>query len=160
MRLVIAAVGKMRAEPAGEIARDYAARAAAIGRNIGFSGPDIIEVEAPRALAGATRQAKERDLLSDAAPDGAKLALLDERGKNLNSEDFALTLARWRDDGAPAAAFLIGGADGHDDVLRRKADLLISFGAATWPHLLVRAMLTEQLYRAMTILTGHPYHRA
>lgn len=160
MRLVIAAVGKIRAEPAGAIMKDYAARAAAIGRNIGFTGPDIHEVEAPRALAGAARQAREGELLSAAIPEGAKLVLLDERGKNLNSEDFAAALSRWRDDGAAAAAFLIGGADGHDADMRRRADLTLSFGAATWPHLLVRAMLTEQLYRAMTILSGHPYHRA
>jgi 23S rRNA (pseudouridine1915-N3)-methyltransferase len=90
----------------------------------------------------------------------AKLVLLDERGKNLSSEHFAAILGRWRDEGVREARFLIGAADGHDEAQRRDADLLIAFGRATWPHLLARAMLTEQLYRATSILAGHPYHRA
>lgn len=89
-----------------------------------------------------------------------RTVLLDERGKNLTSEDFAETLGRWRDEGVREARFLIGAADGHDEAARGEADLLIAFGKATWPHLLARAMLAEQLYRATSILAGHPYHRA
>lgn len=88
-----------------------------------------------------------------------KLMLLDERGKNFSSEDFAEILGRWRDEGVREARFLIGAADGHEEALRREADLLVAFGKATWPHLMARAMLAEQLYRATSILAGHPYHR-
>ena len=89
-----------------------------------------------------------------------RTVLLDERGESLSSEQFAEALSRWRDEGVREARFLIGAAHGHDDAVRRGADLLLAFGRATWPHLLARAMLAEQLYRATSILAGHPYHRA
>lgn len=89
-----------------------------------------------------------------------KTVLLDERGRNLPSEEFAAMLGGWRDNGVSEARFVLGAADGHSDLARSEADLLLSFGKATWPHLLARAMLLEQLYRACTILAGHPYHRA
>jgi 23S rRNA (pseudouridine1915-N3)-methyltransferase len=92
-------------------------------------------------------------------PPGTVTVLLDERGVSLTSEEFAARLGRWRDHGRRDIRFVIGGADGHDEAARQSADLLLAFGRATWPHLLVRAMLAEQLYRAVTILTGHPYHR-
>jgi 23S rRNA (pseudouridine1915-N3)-methyltransferase len=85
---------------------------------------------------------------------------LDERGKDLSSQQFAATLERWRDDGVREVQFLIGAADGHDGAVRKRADLLLAYGAATWPHMMARAMLAEQLYRATAILAGHPYHRA
>ena len=91
---------------------------------------------------------------------GGRTVVLDERGRDLASADLAALLARWRDDGAREARFLIGAADGHDAATRAGADLLLGFGRATWPHMLVRAMLAEQLYRALSILDGHPYHRA
>lgn len=90
----------------------------------------------------------------------SRTVLLDERGKQLSSEEFAAILGKWRDEGVREARFLIGAADGHGDAAREKADLLIAFGAMTWPHLLARAMLAEQLYRATSILAGHPYHRS
>ncbi len=90
----------------------------------------------------------------------ARIVLLDERGKQLTSEDFAALLGRWRDDGVREARFLIGAADGHGEAARDKADLLLGFGAMTWPHLLARTMLAEQLWRATSILAGHPYHRS
>ena len=86
--------------------------------------------------------------------------LLDERGKQLSSEELAAILGRWRDDGVREARFVLGAADGHSEAERREADLLLAMGAMTWPHLLARAMLAEQLYRATTILAGHPYHRS
>ena len=89
-----------------------------------------------------------------------KTVLLDERGKNLSSQELADILGRWRDDGLREARFLLGAADGHSKQERADADLLLAFGKATWPHLMARAMLAEQLYRATTILAGHPYHRA
>jgi 23S rRNA (pseudouridine1915-N3)-methyltransferase len=104
--------------------------------------------------------AAEADLLARAIPAGAVLCILDERGRSLSSPDFAAQLARWRDAGRQDAAFVIGGADGIDPSLRARADLAISFGAMVWPHMLVRVMLAEQLYRAATILAGSPYHRA
>ena len=88
-----------------------------------------------------------------------RTVVLDERGRDLPSSDLAALLGRWRDDGAREVRFLIGAADGHDDATRKKADLLLGFGRATWPHMLVRAMLAEQIYRALSILDGHPYHR-
>lgn len=88
-----------------------------------------------------------------------RTVVLDERGRSLASSEFAAILSRWRDDGVREARFLIGAADGHDPALRDSADLLLSFGAATWPHMLARAMLVEQLFRASSIIAGHPYHR-
>jgi len=90
----------------------------------------------------------------------ARTVLLDERGKQLSSEDFAALLGKWRDEGVREARFLIGAADGHGDTARAEADLLLGFGAMTWPHLMARAMLAEQLWRATSILAGHPYHRS
>ena len=95
-----------------------------------------------------------------APPAPCRTVLLDERGKQLSSEDFAALLGRWRDEGVREARFLIGAADGHGEAARSQADLLLGFGPMTWPHLLVRAMLAEQLWRATSILAGHPYHRS
>jgi 23S rRNA (pseudouridine1915-N3)-methyltransferase len=103
--------------------------------------------------------AAEGELLSRAVPAGSALVVLDERGKTLSSPEFAAQLAQWRDGGRQDAAFVIGGADGIDPALRSRADLAISFGRMVWPHMLVRVMLAEQLYRATTILAGGPYHR-
>ena len=160
MRLMIAAIGKMRGRAEATLVEDYLDRACGFGRRIGFSDVALKEFEAPRALTGPALKKREGELLLAAAPDGAKLFVLDEAGENISSEKLAALLERMRDDGAPDAAFFIGGADGHDAPLRDKADHLISFGKATWPHMLVRAMLAEQLYRSMTILSGHPYHRS
>ena len=100
----------------------------------------------------------ERASLPDAPPNSVSIAL-DERGTALSSSELAAKLESWRDGGKREARFLIGAADGHDDAGRARADLLLSFGPATWPHLLVRAMLAEQLFRATSILANHPYHR-
>ena len=89
-----------------------------------------------------------------------RTVLLDERGRQLSSEELAAILGRWRDDGVRETRFVLGAADGHSEAERREADLLLAMGAMTWPHLLARAMLAEQLYRATTILAGHPYHRS
>lgn len=160
MRLLIAAIGKMRGRAEAALVDDYVDRAQGFGRRIGFADVALQEFEAPRALSGEALKKREAELLLGPVPQGAKTFVLDERGENISSEKLAAMLERLRDDGAPASVFLIGGADGHDPALRDKADHLIYFGKATWPHLLVRAMLAEQLYRAMTILSGHPYHRS
>ena len=159
MHLGIYAIGKMRVGPERALFEDYLKRARGLGRHLGLSGPDLKEHEAARGLSGAQLAAREGDwLLAEA--DGAALIVLDEKGQDLSSEDFAGLIGRLRDQGEKNAAFVIGGADGHDQKVIAEARHLVAFGRATWPHMLVRAMLAEQLYRAMTILAGHPYHRS
>lgn len=158
MRLVIAAVGRARSAPETRLAGDYLDRLNGMGRPLGLGPASLIEVE-DRKAPGRERRGREAALLRAAVPEGARIIALDEKGKTLSSRQLAEQLAAWRDSGVPAAAFLIGGADGLTPELRREADLTLSFGPATWPHLLVRAMLAEQLFRAQSILAGHPYHR-
>jgi 23S rRNA (pseudouridine1915-N3)-methyltransferase len=150
LRILIAAVGRARAGPHLELQRLYAER---------LTWPlDIREVEERRKLSAPERKTREGELLLAALPDRALVVALDERGKNVSSADFAKLIAKWQS-AAPTIAFLIGGADGHGEPVRARADYLLALGAMTWPHLLVRAMLCEQLYRAQQILAGHPYHR-
>jgi 23S rRNA (pseudouridine1915-N3)-methyltransferase len=160
VRIVVAAVGRLRDGPELQLIEDYGSRIRSGGRAIGVSAFDILEVEAPKGLAGAARQAKEAALVAEASANATRRIALDERGKDLSSEALARIVGQWRDEGAREIAFLIGGADGHDEATRRRSDLVLSFGRATWPHMLARAMLAEQIYRVMTILSGHPYHRA
>lgn len=155
MRVTICAVGRLRAGPERALADDYYDRFARTGRPLGLAFAGEVEVEDKKNMG----MAAEAELLSRAIPTGAWLVCMDERGKTLTSPDFAAHLARWRDAGRQDAAFVIGGADGIDPALRAKADFAISFGAMVWPHMLVRVMLAEQLYRAATILGGGPYHR-
>ncbi len=156
MRLHICAVGRLRAGPERALIDDYLTRLDRTGRGLGLGPAAVHEVEARRGGG----MAAEAALLRRAMPAGARVAALDERGRALSSTDFADLLARWRDDGAQDAAFLIGGADGLDPDLRAGADIAVSFGAMVWPHMLARVMLAEQLYRAASILAGSPYHRA
>jgi 23S rRNA (pseudouridine1915-N3)-methyltransferase len=155
VKITIAAVGRLRGCPEAELAADYAARAAAHGRQLGFKSVEIVEAESkppgdPRAEAAA---------LYRATPDGAHKILLDERGAEWTSRQLAEKLARWRDDGRASAVFWIGGADGVSQSVKDNADEKLAFGRQTWPHRLVRAMICEQIYRAMTILCSTPYHR-
>jgi len=156
MRLHLCAVGRLRAGPERALVDDYLDRLGKTGRALGL-GP-VAEHEVEDRRGGG--MAAEAELLSRTVPAGAALCVLDERGRAMSSPDFAAQLARWRDGGRQDAAFLIGGADGIDPALRARADLAVSFGAMVWPHMLVRVMLAEQLYRAATILAGHPYHRS
>ena len=149
-------MGRLRAGPKRDLIDDYLMRFDRTGRPLGL-GPALEHEVEDRKNAG---MAAEADLLARAVPAGAVLVTLDERGKVLSSPEFAAQLARWRDDGRQDLAFVIGGADGIDPALRTRADFSISFGAMVWPHMLVRVMLAEQLYRAATILGGGPYHRA
>ena len=160
MRVAIVAVGRARNAPESPLIEDYAARIRAGGRSLGFAAFDIIEIEAPKSLTGDLKRNREGEMLLAAAPAGSRKYALDERGEAMTSAAFAARLAALRDQGAPGLAFFIGGADGLSDDARAGADKLLAFGPATWPHMLVRAMLCEQIYRAMTILSGHPYHRA
>lgn len=160
MRLMVAAVGRLKNGPEQELAERYRKRAEQIGRRIGFQAAEVVEIRESRAPDLTKRMFEESIALANVIPDKAVTVLLDQQGKTLDSAAFAALLGRWRDDGRPAAAFVIGGDDGLAPSLRDKAQLRLSFGAATWPHLLIRAMLLEQIYRALTILAGHPYHRA
>ena len=160
MRLEIHAVGRLQAGPERELAERYLDRLAKTGPQIGLEFGGVAEHAESRAKSPSQRCREEADkLLVQIAP-GAAIIALDETGRNIGSETFAKNLGRMRDEGRAAAAFVIGGPDGLDDALRRKADLTISFGAMTWPHQVVRVLLAEQLSRAVTILSGHPYHRA
>jgi 23S rRNA (pseudouridine1915-N3)-methyltransferase len=156
MRLTICAVGRLRTGPERDLIGDYAERVDRTGRGLGLGPLSFREVE-DRKGGGPAAEAK---LLERALPEAAVICALDERGKSLSSPDFAALLARWRDEGLSDAAFVIGGADGLDASLRDRADTRLSFGPMVWPHMLARVMLTEQLYRAASILAGLPYHRA
>jgi 23S rRNA (pseudouridine1915-N3)-methyltransferase len=156
MHLHLIAVGRAKPGPLRELYQLYSARL----NNTAALGPlSLREVEEKRALKGQERKGREAELLLGAVPEGARLIALDERGKELDSPQLAGKLGEWRDDGIRDTAVVIGGADGLDARVRQRADLVLAMGRLTWPHMLVRAMLAEQLYRAATILAGHPYHR-
>jgi 23S rRNA (pseudouridine1915-N3)-methyltransferase len=160
MHLVVVSIGRLKQGPERELAERYRERFDDIGRKLGFRGLDIHEIPESRARDAATRMAEEAAAMTAAIPDKSILVALDERGDNLGSEAFAKHLGRWRDEAVANTVFAIGGADGLSPDLRRRAKLRIAFGSATWPHQMVRVMLLEQIYRAATILAGHPYHRA
>lgn len=160
MRISLIAVGKLKQGPERELAARYAERFEDASRKIGFRGLSIHELPESKARDAATRMAEEGAGIAALVPDGAILVGLDERGETIDSAQFALHLGRWRDDSVAQAVFVIGGADGLSPELQRKAKLRLAFGKTTWPHQFVRVMLLEQLYRAATILSGHPYHRA
>lgn len=155
MRVHLCAVGRLRSGPERDLADDYAQRFDRTGRALSLGPFTEHEVEDKRGGGMAT----EAELLSRAVPSGALIAVLDERGRVMSSPEFAGQLAKWRDDGRQDVAFIIGGADGIAPSLRDRADFALSFGRMVWPHMLVRVMLTEQLYRAASILSGAPYHR-
>jgi 23S rRNA (pseudouridine1915-N3)-methyltransferase len=160
MRLLVVSIGRLKQGPERELAERYRERFDDIGRKLGFRGLEIHEIPESRARDAATRIAEEAAAISAAIPEKSVLVALDERGKSIDSGTFAQQLGRWRDDQVANTIFTIGGADGLSPDLQRKAKLRIAFGSATWPHQMVRVMLLEQIYRAATILAGHPYHRA
>lgn len=160
MRLTIAAVGRLKQGPERDLAERYLKRTGELGRSLGFRPLEVVEIRESRDRDTGRRIAEESIALADSISDGSAIVVLDPRGKNLGSEDVAALLQGWQGGGRSGAAFLIGGPDGLADGLRDRAELRLAFGIATWPHQLVRIMLLEQLYRAMTILSGHPYHRS
>jgi 23S rRNA (pseudouridine1915-N3)-methyltransferase len=160
MRLVVIAIGRLKQGPERELAERYRARFGELGRKLGFRGLEIHEIPESRARDAATRIIEEAAAISAQITEKSTLVALDERGDSIDSAAFARHLGRWRDESVANTFFLIGGADGLSPDLRRKAKLRLAFGAATWPHQIVRVMLLEQIYRAATILAGHPYHRA
>jgi 23S rRNA (pseudouridine1915-N3)-methyltransferase len=160
MRLLITAVGRMKQGPERELAAAYHKRAQATGRALGIREIEIVEIRESRAQDAERRRVEESIAIANVIPERAIIVILDEHGESLNSAALAALLQERRAEDRPAVCFVIGGADGLAASLRGRAALKLAFGSATWPHQLVRVMLLEQLYRATTILTGHPYHRA
>ena len=158
MKITIAAIGRLKAGPEREIADRLFSRAKAAGKKIGLSFA-IQEHAEGRAGSSKSRKDQEAATLFGALPKKTVLVALDERGKAIDSRTFAHQLETWRDSGVSDVAFAIGGADGHGAAIFEQSDMRIAFGAMTWPHQFTRLMLAEQLYRAITILSGHPYHR-
>ncbi|MDR7036901.1 MULTISPECIES: 23S rRNA (pseudouridine(1915)-N(3))-methyltransferase RlmH [Methylobacterium] len=160
MRLAVAAVGRLKAGPERDLAARYRDRAGQVGRGLGIPACEMIEIVESRARRAPDRCAEEGAHLLGHCPTGGILIAYDERGRSdLSSERIAERIGGWRDSGKAALLVAIGGADGLDPSVRDRADLILSFGAATLPHGLVRVLALEQLYRSLTILAGHPYHR-
>lgn len=159
MRLSIRAIGRLKSSPEQTLALDYLKLAERLGRRAGIRSVSLTELPESRAGTPSLRKREETDLLLDAGPEGTLLIALDEGGAEMTSLQFAAELRGFLDAGGKHLAFLIGGADGHAPEIRARARLL-SLGRMTWPHALVRLMLAEQIYRSVTILINHPYHRA
>ena len=159
MRLAVIAVGRLKDGPERELCERYRERALALGRGMGLTGPDIVEIAESRGRRPEERKREEAESILAKTQPGLLIAL-DERGRGLGSEAFAGRIATARDSGTAHASFIIGGADGLSEEIRDRADLTLAFGTLTIPHQIVRALVLEQLYRAMTIIAGHPYHRA
>jgi 23S rRNA (pseudouridine1915-N3)-methyltransferase len=160
MRLTLAAVGKLKPGPDRDLFERYWDRLDASGRKIGISAIRLVELPESRSANAIERKADEALRLLGAARDGAEIIALDETGRAQSSESFAVHIGRRRDDGCAELAFLIGGPDGHGPAVRARAKLVLNLGTLTLPHGLARIVLAEQLYRATTILAGHPYHRS
>lgn len=152
MRVTILAVGRNKDAAIDRLVESYRQRCPLLG--------PVIEVESRRHAEDPGRRDDEARLLLARLPDGATAVALDEHGRQFSSVAFASRLGAWRDAGVRDLALLIGGADGHGQAVLERADLKLALGTMTWPHMLVRVMLAEQVYRATTILAGHPYHRA
>jgi len=159
MRIGIFAVGRLKAGPEKDLAARYLDRFAKAGPAIGLEFLRVVEIAESRAGNAATRKREEAAMLEKSFPDGAMVIALDERGKALDSQEFADFLGDLRDRGQRDIAIVIGGADGFDPDLRQRAQATLNLGRLTWPHQLVRILIAEQLYRSVTILSGHPYHR-
>jgi len=160
MRVLVAVVGRLKQGPERELATWYCKRAQATGRPLGLRDFEVIEIRESRAHDAERRRVEESIALANLIPEGAVVVILDQHGENLDSPALAALLRQWREQHRAAVCFIIGGADGLAPNLIERARLRLAFGAATWPHQIVRIMLLEQLYRAGTILAGHPYHRA
>jgi 23S rRNA (pseudouridine1915-N3)-methyltransferase len=159
MRLALICIGKLKAGPERLLFDRYFKRLAESARSAGLAGVDLREIGESRSRRPDERRAEEAAAILAALPKGGALVLLDERGPSMTSEEWATDVRRERDASRPAYVVAIGGPDGLDPTLHTAAHRVLSFGQMTWPHQLVRVMAGEQLYRAVTILTGHPYHR-
>ena len=159
MRLTIAAVGRSRESPEQALCDLYCERARALAPKLGFSKLDLIIVDTSRAATADARMKDEAETIGRKLPKGPHRIVLDEVGRTMSSEAFAKRLRQLADSGTRDLVFIIGGPDGLAPSLRDSAEERLAFGPQTWPHMLVRAMLAEQIYRALAILSGHPYHR-
>ncbi len=160
MRVLVTAVGRLKQGPERELAASYRKRAETIGRAFGMREIEIVEIRESRAPDVERRRVEESIAIANVIPERSTIVILDERGESVGSAALAALLREWRAEDRPAASFIIGGADGLAPSLVERANLKLAFGTATWPHQLVRIMLLEQIYRAGTILAGHPYHRS
>jgi 23S rRNA (pseudouridine1915-N3)-methyltransferase len=160
VRLHILCVGHARGTSEGALTDDFVGRAIKTGRNLGIADVAVEEVSVSKARETPKRMQEEAERLAARVPDGAQVMLLDARGKGMTSEDFAEMIGALRDAGTKHLVFVIGGPDGLGKLPGIKSGRSLAFGPQTWPHLMARAMLSEQLYRALTILAGHPYHRS
>jgi 23S rRNA (pseudouridine1915-N3)-methyltransferase len=160
VRLLVLAVGYARGTSEGALTDDFVTRAKNMGRRLGIPDVAVEEVAVSKARETPRRMQDEAERLAARVPDGAQVVLLDAKGKGMTSEDFAEMIGALRDAGTKNLVFVIGGPDGLGTLPKIRPGRSLAFGPQTWPHLMVRAMLAEQMYRALTILAGHPYHRA
>ncbi|MBO0345561.1 23S rRNA (pseudouridine(1915)-N(3))-methyltransferase RlmH [Roseibium limicola] len=159
MRITIACVGRMKSGAERDLFDRYLDRAQKIGRPLGVTSVSIKELAESPARKASDRKADEAKALLALLPPGARLVVLDEHGKTMTSPQFSSRIDDWKMEGVPDVVFAIGGADGHGADLLSRADQKLAFGAMTWPHQIARILLVEQVYRALTIQSGHPYHR-
>lgn len=159
MKLDVVAIGRLKSGPERDLVARYAERLKGIGRALALDGPRLVELGESAARRDLDRKAEEGGLILAQVPEPYRLVAFDEGGASLDSAGFARILGEWRDSGVPGVSFVIGGADGLSESIRARASLTLAFGRMTMPHQIVRALVLEQLYRAATILSGHPYHR-
>lgn len=159
MRFTLSCIGKMKAGADKDLFDRYLDRARKTGKGLGITGVNFHEMPESRAQRPEDRKAEEARTLLQSLAGGAHLVVLDENGRNLTSPAFSDQIERWKDEGVPEIVFAIGGPDGHGPEALARADLKLALGAMTWPHQIARILLAEQIYRAMTIQSGHPYHR-
>jgi len=159
MRFTLSCIGKMKSGADKDIFDRYLERARKTGRGLGIADVTLSEMAESRAQRADDRKAEEAKAILQAVSGGVRLVVLDENGRNLTSPAFSQKLESWKDEGVPEVVFAIGGADGHGQDVLARADLKLALGAMTWPHQIARILLVEQIYRAMTIQSGHPYHR-
>ncbi|MEO0978622.1 MAG: 23S rRNA (pseudouridine(1915)-N(3))-methyltransferase RlmH [Pseudomonadota bacterium] len=160
MRFTLSCVGKMKAGAEKDLLERYLDRARKTGRGLGITDVRVVELPESRAQRSDDRTSEEAVALLGSVNGAARIVALDENGRNLTSADFSQKLEAWKDQGVSDVVFAIGGADGHGPELLARADLKLALGAMTWPHQIARILLAEQVYRALTIQSGHPYHRA
>jgi 23S rRNA (pseudouridine1915-N3)-methyltransferase len=160
LRLVLISVGRLKSGPERELFQRYFDRLGAVARSVGVAAVELREYPESGARRAEDRREEEAAAILKAVGPRAALVALDERGVSPTSAEWAADVARARDEGRTAYAVVIGGPDGLSPSLRARAHKVISFGSMTWPHQLVRVMAAEQMYRALSILSGHPYHRA
>lgn len=159
MQIFVAAIGRLKKSDELNLCNKFELRIKNAGAQLGFSKFQHIDFEEDKSQQVQIRKNKEAEKLLSAIPKGALIVALDEHGKQFTSPEFSQKIANFRDDGAPAIAFLLGGPDGHGQAVLNQADLKLSLSKMTWPHQIARALLFEQIYRAITIMSGHPYHR-